>query len=434
MDSGYQTIHFWIFIQIFLPKTANVLGRWLGHFAKCTQQAARMPLERKFSVLYNYFRFFPILLDFVTFLFSKNSNNFYCYIYSEAWRDLCVWLIEIMTQQIKDDQELYMQHYKAKQDADAKKQTVSDLENLLLEEKRKKPNKRTSRMVSIQDQISNLLEQIEELQATYENDEIDPEQAFYIAELPDLDVKPQHQSCIFSYITSTIDSDELDTLFLNTVNLGIPNTAPNREEQRVMTYIGKLLKLSNNWPWCDMRKNNMGCHRPNKSKKPDVQITMGTQTGAEDWEPPIVIIEVEGSKDVWGRASAYTKILEGALTSLTVYPRVYGLAIKHANIEIYCFERDPDRGMIKTQMISIRIGTTKNEGIGKALVKVIDKILLALTDCLQFTRFYRTAFDELTTKGYEGAISRQGRNTVCQNCWKIESVADVKTKMVQHRL
>ena len=295
--------------------------------------------------------------------------------------------------------------------------------------------RRKRRLVNMEEEIERLQEENIELQEFIADvPDILKFEEFYVAEIPIFTQQTQKKPSLHHYITSGIHPEDLDDMFIHAVPQGTPGVRPSRTDLRMLKYVGRLMEIPRDWPWCPYLQIEAACDRPNASKTPDLHLSMNLRPRLvpvtdDDWNPAAITVEIEGQKDTWVGNAVYFKIIESILTPLAVFPVVYSFAVKHDTVEIYKFTREPDRGIVSCDY-QVMLTAAPDKNIGECLAEVADYIALAMSEQLKFTTFYRTASQDLRDTGFNSRPISVSKEKTCTNCWAITDLEDVKSKML----
>ena len=202
---------------------------------------------------------------------------------------------------------------------------------------------------------------------------------------------------------------------------GTTTSSPVRVVQSDGPLYNMLLSISKflqqeTWPLC---KAELQCRRPNDWHRPDIAILMRESNQSLPEQPPtpppsdegldpaflhlppdagydapiptprriasprlvglpIVLFEVEGSKDVWGRNEQESKAMHEVTSSLTMLPVVYLIFMYPREIKIWEARRNPADACIgiKEEIVTI---SDKGKGVGTyfwELVRTIVRMMI----------------------------------------------------------
>ena len=135
---------------------------------------------------------------------------------------------------------------------------------------------------------------------------------------------------------------------------------------------------------------------------------------------PILIIEVDGAKDIWGLGEQEHKALEEAAATLAFIPETYLLFIYHNRFEFWYIVHNPIDGSVdvKAYPVYVQQGSTIpfQAQMQKILIRIV-KILVK--QCISGAEVLRLSESEYRKDGwlpYKDPSHSQGA-TVCPNCW-----------------
>ena len=120
-----------------------------------------------------------------------------------------------------------------------------------------------------------------------------------------------------------------------------PHPATNVPPYRVdVTNVSKFLQTTQ-WPECQNLMNK--CKKRTLVHKPDLAVIYkepATTVPANrfPYRVPILIIEIEGSKDMWGASEQKTKVLEEASSTLAFMPDTYVVFVYGNRFEFWYLE------------------------------------------------------------------------------------------------
>ena len=138
---------------------------------------------------------------------------------------------------------------------------------------------------------------------------------------------------------------------------------------------------SNLWPYCGYDNR---CWKKTIIHHPDLAVVH--QEVVSVWPPnstlycvPILIIEVDGAKDVWGSGEQEHKALEEAAATLAFIPKTYLLFIYHNRFEFWHIVCNPINGSVdvKAYPVYVQQGSTIpfRAQMQKILIRIV-KILV----------------------------------------------------------
>ena len=179
---------------------------------------------------------------------------------------------------------------------------------------------------------------------------------------------------------------------------------------------------SNLWPYCGYDNR---CQKKTIIHLPDLAVVH--QEAVSIWPPnstpyhvPILIIEVDGAKDIWGSDEQEHKALEEAATTLAFIPETYLLFIYHNRFEFWHIVHNPIDGSVdvKAYPVYVQQGSTIpfRAQMQKILIRIV-KILVK--QCISGAEVLRLSESEYRKDGwlpYKDPSHGQGA-IVCPNCW-----------------
>lgn len=172
------------------------------------------------------------------------------------------------------------------------------------------------------------------------------------------------------------------------------------------------------WPLCAL---NPKCQKPTVIHHPDIAVVFeeSRQTrplGASPFRIPILICEIEGSKDVWGGGEQESKALEEALYSLAFTPINFLIFVYHNRWELISCKRNTDTSTIDLEQETVYLQTDGDNFQDKMIyiIKCIIKILVK-----QLTSGKIAMEDSVQSFRQNGAQPPTANiNTqICNNCW-----------------
>ena len=149
---------------------------------------------------------------------------------------------------------------------------------------------------------------------------------------------------VHSFVKSTMDGDELNDVYRK----AFPMTRQPEADLKDCFKSTSLLLQQEKWPYCE---KDQPCKRPNGWNRADLTLNYVEVlrnkppefTGYKLFSIPFLIMEVEGSKEKWGKLDQQAKAMREVLVSLTVMPECYLIFIYPAGIEIWKAERNHAR-------------------------------------------------------------------------------------------
>ena len=175
-----------------------------------------------------------------------------------------------------------------------------------------------------------------------------------------------------------------------------------------------------------MRNNK--CEKPTIVHRPDICVVFKEQNnnlaaGSNLFRIPILICEIEGSKDIWGDGEQQSKAIEEACYALAFILENYIIFVYARRFEFVVVKRNPYTGSID---IEREIVYLQQDGdvlldkllhITKTIVKMLVKQLTSGKCLLEiaFPCYRQLGFDRIN-------IFYPHRN-ICPNCWYIHTVA-----------
>ena len=179
------------------------------------------------------------------------------------------------------------------------------------------------------------------------------------------------------------------------------------------------------WPLCTQVNH---CQKPTIVHRPDVCIVFQEQNqfvpqGGQNFRVPILICEVEGSKDTWGEGEKESKAIEEACYALAFIPENYILFVYARRCELFVCKRNPYTGSIdiEKQIVYVqREGDTFKEKwseICTTITKILVKQLTTRKQLIELT------LPRLRQNGVDGIDIFHPHKNVCRTCWSIQTIA-----------
>ena len=219
------------------------------------------------------------------------------------------------------------------------------------------------------------------------------------------------------------------------------------------------------WPLC---KAEVHCRRPNDWHRPDIAILMMESNESIPERPPtppasddgidaaylelppdagydapiptprrissprlvglpIVLFEVEGSKDVWGRNEQESKAMHEVTSSLAMLPVVYLIFMYPREIKIWEAKRNPPEACIdiKEEIITI---SDKGKGVGtyfwELVMTIVRMMIKQVTEhgpVVEASMKYMRAH-ELHECARPSVINVGPTDEICTDCYRLESI------------
>ena len=171
-----------------------------------------------------------------------------------------------------------------------------------------------------------------------------------------LGVENDAHYCMHSYIKTSISGPALQEAY----HKAFPCVGSNWRMVKANMKATSLLMQQSSWPYCQLQPP---CRRPNASHRADLAVTLGENVhalplnfhGHQLFNVPLLIFEVEGGKDVWGRAEQESKAIHKLVSSLAVIPEAYLGFIYPVKISLWKAVRNPNKTCVDIQKEDIHL-------------------------------------------------------------------------------
>ena len=162
--------------------------------------------------------------------------------------------------------------------------------------------------------------------------------------------------CVHSFIKTSISGPALQEAY----HKAFPCVGGNWRTIEANMKATSLLMQQSSWPYCQLQPP---CRRPNASHRADLVVTFGENVhclplnfrGRQLFNVPLLIFEVEGGKDVWGRAEQESKAMHELVSSLAVIPEAYLGFIYPVKISLWKAVRNPNKTCVDIQKEDIHL-------------------------------------------------------------------------------
>ena len=136
------------------------------------------------------------------------------------------------------------------------------------------------------------------------------------------------------------------------------------------------------WPYCQVFAK---CRWPNNSHRCDLAVTYLESinnvplmyVGSKLFGIPLIILEVEGSKDTWGRMEQQAKAMHEVTSSLVVIPECFLVFVFEAHIELWQAKRNPGKSAVEILCEEIHLN-----GVQRSLLDSLNYFLDRLIEML----------------------------------------------------
>ena len=177
------------------------------------------------------------------------------------------------------------------------------------------------------------------------------------------------------------------------------------------------------WPLCPQMN---ACKKPTIIHRPDICVVYKVDintipVGCNMFRIPIVICEVEGSKDVWGSGEQESKAMEEACYSLPFIPENHIIFAYTRRFEFIVCKRNPYTGTIDTEKETIHLqqdGDILSDKLFYICKKIITILVKQLTDG---KRLIEIAIPHYRQMGWDGVNIYHPYSNVCPTCWFIQT-------------
>ena len=156
--------------------------------------------------------------------------------------------------------------------------------------------------------------------------------------------------CVHSFIKTSISGPALQEAY----HKAFPRVGGNWRTVEANMKATLWLMQQSSWPYCQLQPP---CRRPNTSHRADLAVTFEENVhclplnfrGQQLFNVPLLIFEVEGGKDVWGREEQESKAMHELVFSLTVIPEAYLGFIYPVKISLWKAVRNPNKTCVDIQ-------------------------------------------------------------------------------------
>ena len=189
-----------------------------------------------------------------------------------------------------------------------------------------------------------------------------------------------------------------------------------------------LLLQQEEWPYCTEQPK---CRRPNVYNRADLTINYVESLsnlprqciGQKLFSLPLVILEVEGSKDKTGKADQQAKAVKEVLVSLAVMPECYLVFIYPSRIEIWKAQRNPEKCCIDITAETIH---TSQPNIRQAFETFLDRMLQIIVrqavSTLPLTEHCIAALRNNRHVLATGHTRNSWAGQCCEGCYELDTI------------
>ena len=184
--------------------------------------------------------------------------------------------------------------------------------------------------------------------------------------------------CVHCFIKTSISGPALQEAY----HKAFPRVGGNWRTVEANMKATSLLMQQSSWPYCQLQPP---CRRPNASHRADLAVTFGENVhclpldfcGRQLFNVPLLIFEVEGGKDVWGRAEQESKAMHELVSSLAVIPEAYLGFIYPVKISLWKAVCNPNKTYVDIQKEDIHLNGEERT-LTEALNYFVDRIIAIL--------------------------------------------------------
>ena len=240
-----------------------------------------------------------------------------------------------------------------------------------------------------------------------------------------LSIENDAHYCVHSYIKTLISGPVLQEAY----HKAFPRVGGNWRTVESNMKVTSLLMQQSSWPYCQLQPP---CRRPNTSHRADLAVTFGENVhalplnfrGHQLFNVPLLIFEVEGGKDVWGRAEQESKALHELVSSLAVIPEAYLGFIYPVKISLWKAVRNPNKTCVDIQKEDIHLNGEERM-LTEALNYFVDRIIgILVRQIYQNGICAETALPYIrTTHGALAVRHTQNLNAApcCEECFVLDT-------------
>ena len=244
--------------------------------------------------------------------------------------------------------------------------------------------------------------------------------------LPIPQVSRQGNSVIYGYMSLTMEYKPITKLF--TKLNAQPNPNPKKKAQAAeydATYQTLAASVHNElstWPICPLSPK---CNKPMGKHIPNIIIHLPIKSYPHDhfgpMSLPVIVVEIEGGKNVWGFNEETYKGLMAAFQILSYTHITYFIQVLQYSVAIHTLKRNPTASKVDIKYESINF--TGNIGkslvlLSKIIVQILMKIYIEVVPKLpMFVKYF--CKNELVTRG---SVNRYPFAPICcEDCFHISS-------------
>ena len=224
----------------------------------------------------------------------------------------------------------------------------------------------------------------------------------------------------YKYVTSDIDAIHSMELFVQEYLRG------GAQAEGILKWLSSYMKSPFD-PYC--HNANTKCTMPTYRRRPDVLVQVTSQH--HNWPVPLVVIEIIGTKDLWGHAVEEFPGYVETLYTLSMVPIAYYLQVGYAQAKLYTLKRIPEENRIDIQytILPWNSGNSKT-GFADQLHKVVDVMIHVLVRAMQYVPVAKAAQQDYysMTKEFTDLLNPLTRAVICSDCWYIQSLDELRQR------
>ena len=190
-----------------------------------------------------------------------------------------------------------------------------------------------------------------------------------------LEVENDSHYCVHSYFKSEISGPALQEAY----HKAFPRVGNNWRVVAANLDATSLLMQQNTWPYCEDQQQ---CRCPNVAHHADLALSLGESAnvlpqayrGEKLFNVPLMILEVEGGKDVWGHMEQESKGMREVVSSLAVMGEAYLGFIYPTKISLWKATRNPGKTAIDIDKEDIHLNG-KEKTLKEALEYFLERVI-----------------------------------------------------------
>ena len=159
----------------------------------------------------------------------------------------------------------------------------------------------------------------------------------------------------------------------------------------------------NLWPYCGFDnkcRKKMIIHCPDLAVVHQEAVSI-QPLNSTPYHVPLLIIEVEGAKDVWGLGKQEHKALEEAAATLAFIPETYLLFIYHNRFEFWHIVRNPIDGSVDVKAYPVYVQQGSTIPFRAQMQKILVRIIKILAkQCISGAEVLRLSESEYRKDGW----------------------------------